>query len=109
MTASVCGIAVEQIESIHEGRTDNRIATDADRGGLADSALRQLMDCFIGERARARDDANISFLVNGGRHDADLALSRRDDPRAIRSDQARAPVLQELPGFDHVKGRECLR
>ena len=83
------------------------IAADADGGRLSDAALRKLMHRFIGQRARARDDADIAFLVNVRRHDADLAFAGRDDARAVRSDQARAPVLQELPGAHHVERRNA--
>jgi len=45
----------------------------------------------------------------GVRHDANLALARRDDPRGtIRSDQPRAPVGRKFPGPHQVKSRECL-
>ena len=37
------------------------IAADADAGRLADAELRQLADRFVGQRARARDDADVAF------------------------------------------------
>ena len=82
---------------------DDRIAADADAGGLADAELGQLPDRFIGQRAGARYDADIALLVDVRRHDADLALARRNDARAIGSDQARCLALQILPCANHVE------
>ena len=56
------GIAVEEIERIDECRSDNRITTDADCGGLSDAALRKLMHGLVGQRARARDNADRFLL-----------------------------------------------
>ena len=78
------------------------IAADADRGGLPDAARRQLIHRLVGQRARARHDADVAFLVNVRRHDADLAPAGRDDARTVRSDQARVLRLQELPHLHHV-------
>src|SRR5215471_10258828 len=61
------------------------------------------MHGFVGQRARARDDADRSFFMDRRGHDADLALSRRDDAWAVWPDEARTPVLQELPGAHHVE------
>ena len=97
------GIAVEQVQRIDEIGADDGVTTDADGGGLSDAALRQLMHRFVGQRAGARDDADRSFFVNRGGHDADLAFAGRDDAGTIGTDEARAAVLQEFPGFDHVE------
>ena len=85
------------------------IAADADAGRLADAELRELADRFVGQRARARDDADVAFLVNVPRHDADLALARRDDARAVRSDQPRLLALAETPRPAPCRAPECLR
>src|SRR5713101_3969331 len=82
-------IAVEKLNSVEKRRADDGIAADADAGGLADAKLRQLMDGFVGQRAAAADDADISLLVNAAGHDADFAFARRDDARAIGADEAR--------------------
>src|SRR5208283_536996 len=41
--------------------------------------------------------------MNAGRHDADLASSRRNNARAVRPDQSRVLGLQVLPCFHHVE------
>src|SRR5712692_3360595 len=81
-------IIVEKLDGIEERCADDGIAADADAGGLADGELRQLMDGFVGERAAAADDADISLLVDAAGHDADFALAGRDDAWAVRTDQA---------------------
>src|SRR6266567_637782 len=67
------------------------------------------MNRLVGQRPRARDNPNRSLFVNGSRHDADLAFSWRDDSRTVRPDQPRAAVLQELPRFHHIEGRNAFR
>src|SRR6202035_5285636 len=66
-----------------------RIAADADRGGLAETFPRGLKHRLIGQRAGARDDADLAALENVAGHDADLAFAGLHDARAIRTDQAR--------------------
>src|ERR1700716_3536791 len=83
------GIPHEHFQALDEVGTVHRIAADADAGRLAETNGRGLCDRFIGERARARDDADLAALVDVTRHDADLAFARRDDARAVRPDQAR--------------------
>ena len=57
---------------------------------LAEPGVGGLAHRLVGQRARARHDADAARLVDVARHDADLALARRDDARAVRTDQARA-------------------
>src|SRR2546423_5929086 len=65
------GIFVEQLESIDKRSADNRIATDADRGGLSDAALRKLIYSFVGQSSRSGEDTDIPFFVDTTRHDSD--------------------------------------
>src|SRR5205814_1770585 len=101
-------IAIKQIERVHKIRSDDWIATNADCGGLSDAALRKLMYGLVGQCARSRDDANIPLFVNVSWHDANLAFARRNNPRTIRADQSRAPVLQKFPGTHHVERGNAL-
>jgi len=77
--ACVSGSLLKKLDGVEERRADDGIAADADAGGLADAELRQLMDGFVGQRAAAADDADVSLLVNAARHDADFAFTRRND------------------------------
>ena len=83
------GIVREQLQRVDVRRADQRIAADADAGGLAQAEPRQLMDRFVGQRAALRHDADAAFLADVAGDDAGLGLARRDDARAIRADQAR--------------------
>src|SRR5262249_49909605 len=62
-----------------------------------------------GERPRAADDADRAGLVDVPGHDADLALARGDDPRAVGADQAH-PRLRVEEALDpgHVEDRDAL-
>ena len=40
-------------------------------------------------------------------HDADLAFAGRNDSRTVRANQARAAILQKLPGAHHVERRNA--
>src|SRR5271166_1354006 len=102
-------ISVEQRNRVYEVCPDDRVATDTDGRRLPDAARRQLIHGFIRQRARARHDAHVAFLMNAGRHDADLAAAGRDNTRAVRPDQPRILRLQVLPRLHHVERRNALR
>src|SRR5262245_58160940 len=77
-----CLIFVEEVEELDEVEAFDRVAADADGGGLADAAGGALPDCFIRERAAARDDADGFFALGIARrqvdvagHDSNLALA----------------------------------
>src|ERR1035437_194899 len=89
-------------------RAVHRIATDADASGLADAARSQLPDRFVSQRAAARDNSDVAFLVNVAGRDADaatavriLAVAGRDNAGTVRSDEPRLGVaLQRALHFD---------
>ena len=67
---------------------------------LADAARGELPDRFVGQRAAARDDADVALLVNVAGRDADaaaavriLAFAGRDDAGTIRPDEPRLACL----------------
>ena len=107
--ACVSGIGIEELHRVRKRGADDRVAADADAGGLADAQLAELADRFVRQRARAGNHAHIALLVNVRRHDADLAFARRNDARAVGTDQARGPALQELSGANHVGGWNAFR
>ena len=82
-------VGQEHFEHVDELGALDRVAADADRGGLAEALARGLEHRLIGQRARARDDADRARLEDIGRHDADLALAGGDDAGAVRPDQPR--------------------
>ena len=71
--------------------------------------LRGLEHGLVGERARARDDADPALLVDEARHDADLAFARRDDARAVRPDRGATVESRERRlDLHHVVHRDAL-
>ena len=48
-------IGLEGREAVDEVGADDRVAADADAGGLADAGAGQLVDDLVGQRAAARD------------------------------------------------------
>ena len=88
------GIGLELAQAVDEVRPRNRIATDADTRRDADATLLQLVQRLIRQRSRPGDDADVRSAsrrqgsdLTGG--DADVALSRADDARAVRTEQTR--------------------
>ena len=70
-------------------------------------SLRDLVHGHVGQGAGAGDDADIARAVDPRGHDPDLALSGRDDARAIRPDQARTGGADEILDLDHVQHRDA--
>ena len=52
------GVVVEHLQQLDEVQSFDRIAADADAGGLADAAAGALPDGFVSQRAGAADDAD---------------------------------------------------
>src|ERR1019366_7925183 len=100
-------IVVEHAQHVDVLHAVHRIAAGTDAGGLAQAQLHQLPDRFIGQRARARNDADASLLVDVAGHDADLDFVRCDDTGTVRSDQNALLVLlaHAVLDFDHVTHR----
>ncbi len=101
-------IAFEQLQHVDEVHAAHRIAADADAGALAEPGVGGLEHGLVGERARTRHDADAAFLVDEARHDADLAFARRDDARAVGTDQARPRSGERCLHSHHVVDRNAL-
>src|SRR5580658_4878381 len=85
----------------------DRIAADADRGGLAEPFPRGLEHRLVGQRAGSRDDADLAGLKDIAGHDADLTFAGGHDAGAIRTDQARFGAAQRTLDLDHVAHRNA--
>src|SRR6185436_15476998 len=92
------------------------IAADSNTRGLSDSPASQLPHGFVGERAAARNHANISLFVNVPRRNANAATTVRifsfagcDQPRTIRPNQARFASLHGAFDLYHVVHRNAFR
>ena len=51
-------VGFEQLETVDEARTGNRVTADADARGDAEPEVRELVERLVGERARTADDAD---------------------------------------------------
>src|ERR1700722_17614197 len=103
------GILVKEANRVGEGGADDRVASDAYAGGLADAELGELTDRFIRQRAGPGDDADVPFLMNVRGHDSDFAFAGRNDTGAIRTDEARRGVVfQVRPRANHILGGDAL-
>src|SRR6185312_403384 len=76
------GIGEEHFEAVDEIGAVDRIAADADAARLPEPDGGGLRHGFIGECAGARDDADMTLLVDVAGHDTDLAFAGGDDARA---------------------------
>src|ERR1019366_7580613 len=96
-------ILLERGEAVDEIRAVDGIAADSDARRLPDAGARELVDDLIGERARTAHDADVALRADPTGDDSDLALARRDEPRAIRPEQPYAALLPERIDPRHVE------
>ena len=70
--------------------------------GLAEANLCRLVNSFVGERTRARNDANATALMDGAGHDSNLAsaggLRALSDIRTNDGGGAGRGVRTTIPG-----------
>lgn len=99
------GVVEEDLEAINEVRAVERITSDTDAESLTESGLGSLMDGFVGESTRSRDNADLSPLVDVTGHDTDLALLGGDDAGAVGADESGLILLDESRlHSDHILG-----
>ncbi len=84
------GVRQEHFQHVDEFRALDRVAADADSGGLPKAGLGGLEDGFVGEGAGSGDDTDGAGLEDRAGHDADLALVGRQYARAVGPDEARS-------------------
>lgn len=94
-------IFLEHLENIDEAGTRDRVTADPDARRLPETELGELVHGLISERAATRYDADGAGLVDVAGHDADLALTRRDDAGTIRAYEARSRACVEVPLHTH--------
>src|SRR5882757_1523413 len=100
-------VRFEQFQHIDEIHAADGIAADSHAGALSQAIVGGLKHRFVGQRARARDDADPAFLVNEARHDADFAFVRRNDSWAIRADEPRLVARERGLDPHHVVHRNA--
>lgn len=99
----------QQFDRLFGGGAHDGVAADADAGRLPHARLSHLVDCLVGERAGAGNDADLTFFVDEAGHDAALRFARRDDARAVGADQVGVVPLQVSFYPDHVLHRNAFR
>src|SRR5690606_4785595 len=102
-------VGLEQLQAVDEVQAVDRVAADADHRRLAQAGIGGLLHGLIGQRARARHDRDLARHVDVARHDADLALARGDDARAVRAHQHDVVITgQHVLDPQHVQHRDAL-
>src|SRR6185295_8756537 len=81
------GVFLEEAQGVDEAGPHDRVSPDPQAGALPEPELRGLPDRLVGEGPAAGDDAHLAGAVDVAGHDADLALARCDDPRAVGADE----------------------
>ena len=81
------GVGREELEHVEERGADDRVAADPDARRLADARVGHRLDGLVGQRPRARDDADAPLAVDGARDDAHFRPTRRCRAGAVRADQ----------------------
>src|SRR5512133_1664846 len=102
------GVGLEQAQDVQVVGAVDRVAADADAGGLAQAEAGQLPDRFVGQGAGAGDNADTARFVDIAGHDADLALAGGNHARAVGADQTGLLALHVLFDLDHVQHRDAL-
>src|SRR6202171_3005802 len=100
-------IGQEQFKHGDEIGALDRIAADADRGGLPEPFCSSLINRLVGQRSRAGNDSDAAFLEDVAGHDSNLALSGRHHAGAIRTDQPRFRIVQRAADLDRVGHRSA--
>ena len=101
-------VASEEGQAVDEVGAGDGVTADADAGRLPEPRSAGLAHRLVGQRARARDDADPAAPVDVARHDADLALVRRDDAGAVGADQACDGACERALDPHHVEHRNAL-
>ena len=106
--ASVSASAANSWSDVEERRPDDRVAADADARRLAEARVGHRLDRLVGQRARARDDADAALAVDRAGMIPTLARPGDVAPGQL-GPISRAPArLDDLDRRDHVEGRDAL-
>ena len=97
------GVFHESGENINEVGSIERIATNANDSGLAQSLLGWLVDSLVGQGAWPGHNTNLSGFVNVAGHDSDFAFIGLNDSRAVGANHSAHWLRTEgVLHFDHV-------
>src|SRR5690606_22718620 len=101
-------VGLERLQRVDVRGADDRVATDADGGG--DTDVPQLVHHLVGQGAGLRHQTDLAGSGDVGRDDAGVGLSRRDDARAVRTDDPGLVALRARvrPESGRVVHRDAL-
>ena len=103
------GVLVEHVEDVDEVGADDRVAADADAGGLADAGIGQGLHDLVGQRAGSADQPDRPAAVDVAGNDPDLRLARRVVMPGQFGPTSRTPcLLEDVVHAQHVEGRDAL-
>jgi hypothetical protein len=89
-------VLLEEPDDVDEARARDRVAADADDRGVAEAGLGQLVADLVGQRARARDDADVALGEEARRDDADVGLARREDAGQFGPTRRSSRIAREV-------------
>jgi len=101
-------VLLEELKDLNETGSQDRVATDADAGRLSQTSPSQLVHHLIGQGPAARHKPYGTTREDSRRHDSQLAPFRRNQPRAVGSQQAGSPAQGLGAHLDHVVNRHAL-
>ena len=98
----------EHLQAVDEVRPAEGVAADADHERLPETGLGGLVDGFVGQGSGPGDDADAAPFVDEAWHNADLALARGDDARAVGAYEAGLALrFEDVCDPDHVVLRDA--
>ncbi len=103
------GVLQEHIQAVDEVGAVDRIATDADAGGLSQTHRRGLCHRLVGQGPGAGDDTHAPRPVDVAGHDADLALIGGNDAGAVGPYQPGLGAGEYPLHLHHVRHRNAFR
>lgn len=90
------GVIGESLQAVNEVGSVERITANADAGGLTQVDIGSLSDSLVSQSTGARNDSDLSLLVDIAGHDTDLALLGLDNTGAVGADQSTLVLLVQV-------------
>lgn len=102
-------VVFEVLQAVNKTSAVQRVSSNSNHQRLSQILLSSLLNCFISQSSRSRNNSHLSSLVDFRRHDSDSALIGFDYAWAVRTDQSRFVLcLQSVFYIHHVVQRDSL-
>lgn len=93
----------EDLEAVDEVGSGKGVTSDTDNEGLAETDLGGLVDGLVGEGSGSGHNSDSATLVDGRRHDTNLALAGSNDTGTVGADKSGLGLgLEHVNDSDHV-------